>query len=81
MLALDFSTERKLDSSGLSIAPPMRPRAVTSTIVPRPVQGLSACSCRQEGERRDEAQSPAPSKSHLESLAKQPENVGLCPVR
>jgi len=76
MLALDFSTERKLDSSGLSIAPPMRPRAVTSTIVPRPVQGLSACSCRQEGERRDEAQSPAPSKSHLESLAKQPENVG-----
>jgi hypothetical protein len=73
---LYFSTERNLDSSGLSIAPPMRPRAATSTIVPRPVQGLSARSRRQEGESGDEAQSPAPSKSHLESLAKQAENVG-----
>ena len=54
----------------------MRPCAATSTIVPRPVQGLSACSRRQEGESGDEAQSPAPSKSHLESLAKQAENVG-----
>ena len=73
---MDFSTERKLDSSGLSIAPPMRPHAATSTIVPRPVQGLSAHSCRQEGESGDEAQSPAPSKSHLESPAKPDENVG-----
>ena len=72
---MDFSTERKLDSSGLSIAPPMRPRAATSMIVPCSVQGLSACSHRQEGESRDEAQSAAPSKSHLESLANQAENV------
>ena len=76
-LALDFSTERNLDSSGLSIAPPMRPRAATSTIAPRPVRGLSARSRRQEGESGDEAQSPAPPKSHLESPAKpSAKNVG-----
>ena len=59
----------------MSIAPPMRPHAATSTIVPCPVQGLSARSRRQEGESGNEAQSPGPSKSHLESLAKQAENV------
>ena len=83
---MGFSTERKLDSSGLSVAPPMRPRAATSTIAPPPVRGPSARSRRQEGESGDEAleanteavkgevpQSRTPSKSHFESSAK---NVG-----
>jgi hypothetical protein len=34
-------TERALDKSGISIAPPMRPRAVTQTIAPAPTQAPS----------------------------------------
>jgi hypothetical protein len=52
---LDFSTELKLDDSGLSVAPPMRPHASTYTIAPPPVWGFTTRSRRQEVESGDEA--------------------------
>jgi hypothetical protein len=41
-------TEQNLDKSGISIAPPMRPRAVTQTIVPAPTQAPSTRVRKQE---------------------------------
>jgi hypothetical protein len=41
-------TERNLDKSGISIAPPMRPRAVTQTIAPAPTQAPSTRVRKQE---------------------------------
>ena len=41
-------TERNLDKSGISIAPPMRPRAVTQTIAPAPTQAPSTRVRREE---------------------------------
>jgi hypothetical protein len=52
---LDFSTELTLDNSGLSVAPPMRPRASTHTIAPPPVWGFTIRHRRQEVESGDEA--------------------------
>src|SRR6202453_4039492 len=41
-------TEQNLDRSGISIAPPMRPRAVTQTIAPAPTQVPSSRVRKQE---------------------------------
>jgi hypothetical protein len=41
-------TEQALDRSGISIAPPMRPRAVTQTIAPAPTQAPSTRAHKQE---------------------------------
>lgn len=73
------STERKLDSSGLSVAPPMRPRAATSTIAPPPVRGLSTRSRRQEDESGDEAleaNTTAAKGEMAQSPVKPAKNVG-----
>src|SRR5882762_7845682 len=40
--------EQALNQSGISIAPPMRPRAVTQTIAPAPTQAPSTRACKQE---------------------------------
>jgi len=37
-----------LDNSGISVALPMRPQAITSTIVPPPARELTTCVHREE---------------------------------
>ena len=52
---MDFSTEHNLDNSGLTVAPPIRPRAATSTIAPPPVHDPATCLHRQEVKSGDKA--------------------------
>ena len=57
-------TEQALDRSGISIAPPMRPRAVTQTIAPAPTQAPSTRARKQEPNGSETESSDSESSPH-----------------
>jgi hypothetical protein len=68
-------TEQNLDKSGISIAPPMRPQAVTQTIAPAPIQ-VPPTRVRKHEPSGNETQS-SDSKSNLYGDYKPESTVNL----
>jgi len=59
-----YRTERALDQSGISVAPPMRPRAATQTIVAAPALVPSSRACRPEPSNDESDSTRAESTFH-----------------